>query len=64
MGLCPIIRLDEHDNVVVARHDIAAGVKIPEEGITTRMEVPSGYKVAARFIKKGEAVKKLSLIHI
>ena len=62
MGLCPIIRLDEHDNVVVARHDIGAGVEIPEEGITTRMEVPAGYKVASSFIKKGEPVKKYNTV--
>ncbi len=54
----PTIRLDPLDNVVVAREDIPAGAYIAAEGITTLDEIPRGYKVAARPIRKGESILK------
>jgi altronate hydrolase len=59
---CPIIRLDAADNIVVARVPIEAGVFIPQEGITTRSEIPLGHKVASRAIQKGEPVRKYNTI--
>ncbi len=56
------IRLNAHDNVVVARRDISAGTEIPAEKITTRNDVPSGYKVAVRAIKTGEPVLKYNTV--
>jgi altronate hydrolase len=32
----PVIRLHPSDNVVVARTDVAIGMEIPSEGITSR----------------------------
>ena len=51
-----VIRLDARDNVVVARHEIPAETEIPSEHIITKQVVPMGHKVAARDIKKGEAI--------
>lgn len=59
---CPVIRLDEGDNIVVARTPIAAGVRIPEEGIRTLSEIPLGHKIATRPIREGEAVRKYNTV--
>lgn len=58
----PIIRLDENDNVVVARKDIEPGVFIKKEDITTRSMVPAGYKIATCLIKKGEPILKYNTV--
>jgi len=57
----PIIRLHPNDNIVVARTDVGIGEKIPSEGITSRSQVPAGYKIAARKILKGEPILKYSV---
>ncbi len=57
-AISPFIRLNPKDNVVVARKDVPVGVKDEAEGFTTITEVPAGYKVAARDIKKGEQILK------
>lgn len=54
----PTIRLNKLDNVVVARRDIPAGTHIEAENITTINDVPAGYKVSVRAIKKGEPILK------
>lgn len=59
--LSPVIRLNKEDNVVVARHDIGKGVCV-EGDVVTLTDVPAGYKVAARFIKKGEPVLKYNTV--
>lgn len=56
--LSPFIRLNPLDNVVVARRDVPVGFTEEKEGFTTLTEVPAGYKVAARDIKKGEQILK------
>ena len=56
------IRLNNSDNVVVARMDIAAGTEIPEEKIASRDDIAFGHKVAVAGIKSGEAVKKYGQI--
>ncbi len=57
-----VIRLDEADNVVVARVEIAAGTPVPSEGVTTLQDVPLGHKIATRAIAKGEPVLKYATI--
>lgn len=52
MTKSPVIRLDEKDNVVVARVAIAAGTPIVGENIVTLQDVPLGHKVATRLIKR------------
>lgn len=56
------IRLNRADNVVVARIDLVAGTRIPEEMITCSDPVPRGHKVATVFIESGEAVRKYDQI--
>jgi altronate hydrolase len=56
------IRLNNSDNVVVARIDIAAGTEVPEEKITCRDGIAFGHKLAVADIKSGEAVKKYGQI--
>ncbi|MBP0447298.1 altronate dehydratase [Roseomonas sp. SSH11] len=58
----PFIRLDPADNVVVARMPVPAGTPVPAENTVTLHDVPSGHKIAARFIAKGEAVKKYNTV--
>lgn len=58
----PVIRLDEHDNVVVARMNIPKGTQIPNENVTTLSEVPSGYKIATTTIRKGEPILKYNTV--
>ncbi|MGI3170873.1 UxaA family hydrolase [Pseudooceanicola sp. C21-150M6] len=58
----PFIRLDPLDNVVVARMPVSAGTPVPSEGVTTLQDVPSGHKIAARDIRKGEAVLKYNTV--
>ena len=40
--ISPFIRLNQKDNVVVARRDVPAGMAVESEGFTTRTEVPAG----------------------
>ena len=58
----PFIRLDPRDNVVVARMGVPTGTPVPDENLVTRQDVPSGHKVAARFIRKGEPVLKYNTV--
>lgn len=58
----PFIRLDPMDNVVVARMPVQAGTPVPSENTVTLHDVPSGHKIAARFIAKGEAVRKYNTV--
>ncbi|WP_315898635.1 altronate dehydratase family protein [Vannielia litorea] len=62
MEKSPVIRLDEADNVVVARVEIAAGTVVASEGVTTLQEVPLGHKIATREIRKGEPILKYATI--
>ena len=57
----PVIRLHPNDNVVVARVDIGIGTEVPNEHFTSRSQVPAGYKIAARLIKKGEPILKYNV---
>ena len=55
-----LLRLSPHDNVVVARTAIGAGVALHLEAptITVAAPIPLGYKVAARAIAAGEKIVK------
>lgn len=57
----PVIRLHPDDNVVVARLDVPIGLQVPGENFTSRSQVPAGYKIAARRIRKGEPILKYSV---
>lgn len=58
----PTIRLDQNDNVVVARAVIPAGTDVPAERLTALQDVPAGHKLAARFIARGEKVLKYNTV--
>ena len=58
----PVIRLHPDDNVVVARVDAGIGTPVPSEGFTLRSQVPAGYKIAARAIRKGEPILKYAVV--
>lgn len=56
------IRLHENDNVVVARTDLGIGMKLEAEGLVCRSQVTAGFKVAARPIARGEAIRKYNVV--
>ena len=56
----PVIRLHESDNVVIARANVEIGAKLGG-GLTCRSQVPSGHKIAARAIRKGEPILKYNV---
>lgn len=58
----PVIRLDDNDNVVVARMEIAAGTVLSEVGITALGDVPLGHKLAARDLAAGEPILKFNTV--
>ena len=57
----PIIRLHSNDNIVVARLDVAIGTALPSENITSKSQVPAGYKIATKKILKGEPILKYNV---
>ena len=57
----PVIRLHPADNVVVARVDVAIGMAVPSESFVSRSQVPAGHKLAARAIRKDEAILKYNV---
>ncbi len=56
------IRLNDNDNVVVARAEILPGTSIPGENVQTSAAIPRGHKIATRAIAKGETVTKYDQI--
>ncbi len=56
------IRLNNADNVVVARAEILPGTSIPGENVATSAPIPRGHKIATRAIPKGETVIKYDQI--
>jgi arabinonate dehydratase len=61
-GGSPVIRLDDADNVVVARVELPCGSRVDAEGVTTLHDVPLGHKIATRAIAKGEPILKYNTI--
>lgn len=55
------IRLENEDNVVIARRNLEKGLCI-EEGITLQEDIPAGYKIAAQDLKKGEEIRKYNTV--
>ena len=56
------IRLNDADNVVVARGTLAAGTPIPGEGVTAAEAIPAGHKIATAAIAAGQPVRKYNQI--
>lgn len=52
------IRLDEADNVVVAREEIAEGQILSGENVRAAMLIPAGHKVATRKIPRNTSILK------
>ena len=46
----PVIRLDQNDNIVIARRSVPAGTFIEEENLTVMTDVPVGHKISSRRI--------------
>jgi altronate hydrolase len=58
----PLIRLHEHDNVLVTRAPLALGQELPEFGLRMRAQVAAGHKIAAQRIAAGERVRKYNVV--
>jgi len=56
------LRLHPGDNVVIALRNLDPGTRLPGEGIATVTRVPTGYKVAARPIARGEPIRKYDTV--
>lgn len=62
----PAFRLHQNDNVLVARQDLTLGTRLPGAGengedVVSKSQVPAGYKIARRPIKRGEAILKYNV---
>lgn len=57
-----VIRLNENDNVVVARAELLPGARIEGGNVTARSAIPAGHKVATAPIAQGEPVRKYNQI--
>lgn len=57
-----VIRLNENDNVVVARAELLPGASIEGGNVTARSAIPAGHKVATAPIAQGEPVRKYNQI--
>lgn len=57
-----VIRLNENDNVVVARAELLPGASIEGGNITARSAIAAGHKVATAPIAQGEPVRKYNQI--
>ncbi len=58
----PTLRLNPHDDVVIAARPLAAGTRLDDEGIACVDAIPAGHKVAVRRIAKGQPVKRYNQI--
>ncbi|BBP76566.1 altronate dehydratase [Pseudomonas gingeri] len=56
------IRLDPHDDVLIARQPLPAGLLLEAEGVVVRQAIPAGHKVAVRRIEAGENVRRYGQI--
>lgn len=53
-----LVKISDRDNVAIAVREIPAGTALPEEGITTRHDIPQAHKVALVDIPKdGEIIR-------
>lgn len=58
----PAIALDQGDNVLIARHALAPGLRLPAERLTIAETIPAGHKLARAPIATGGAVRKFGEI--
>ena len=58
----PTLRLNPHDDVVIAARPIAAGTRIDDENIACIDAIPAGHKVAVRAIAQGAPVRRYNQI--
>jgi len=54
----PLIRLNDSDNVAVARVSLNSDMVLSDFGITTKTPVPMGHKIALKAIDQGAAIIK------
>jgi altronate hydrolase len=57
-----VIRLNDRDNVVVARSELQPGMTVEDGRVTCRSVVPPGHKLATAPIASGEAIRKYNQI--
>ncbi|MPW20795.1 altronate dehydratase [Paraburkholderia sp. CNPSo 3157] len=57
----PIIRLHPADDVVIARHQLVAGMRL-DDGVTVRGLIPAGHKVAVRAVETGAPLRRYGQI--
>ncbi len=62
MNSSSAIRLHETDDVLIATQQLIPGTEIGAERVTVRDLIPNGHKLAARDLKKGEAIRRYSQI--
>lgn len=48
----PVIKLNPNDDVVIARHPVAAGTFLAQESVTVRSDIPEGHKVSLRDLSR------------
>ena len=58
----PTLRLNPHDDVVIAIRPVAVGTRIDDEDITCTDAIPAGHKLAVRAIAQGEPVRRYNQI--
>ncbi|MBM3408437.1 MAG: altronate dehydratase [Betaproteobacteria bacterium] len=58
----PTLRLNPHDDVVIAIRPVAVGTRVDDEGITCTDTIPAGHKLAVRAIAQGEPVRRYNQI--
>lgn len=58
----PTLRLNPHDDVVIAIRPVAVGTRIDDEGITCTDAIPAGHKLSVRAIAQGEPVRRYNQI--
>jgi altronate hydrolase len=59
--LAPIVRLHRDDDVVIARHQLVAGLRLDND-LVVRGLIPAGHKVATRAVAAGAPVRRYGQI--
>lgn len=58
----PVIKINDNDDVVVARFPVAKETFLPHENLTVNKDIPAGHKIALHDIAAGDAVKRYGQI--
>src|ERR1700712_2139653 len=56
------VRLNAIDDVLIARHQLVAGMQLADGDITVRGLIPAGHKVAVRAVAQGQPVRRYGQI--